>query len=171
MEEISWRQKSRVNWLKERDKNTLPFHNIANMKNSINSISRLKINEEWETNKTQIRNCNVEYFKVLSKPFPDRLDFEGIEFDGISMDQQRWFVRPFLVEEVMAALKSLEVDNALSPNGFLIKFLKKCWDVLESDAMVAIEAFYSNNQWCRSLSATFIALIPKKKPLRSKISI
>jgi len=30
LEEVSWRQKSRVMWLKERDKCTKFFHSIAN---------------------------------------------------------------------------------------------------------------------------------------------
>lgn len=31
------------------------------------------------------------------------------------------------------------------------------------EIMAALKVFYSNDQWCKSLSATFITLIPKKR--------
>lgn len=34
--------------------------------------------------------------------------------------------------------------------------------MVERDVIAALEAFHSKDQWCRSLSATFISLIPKK---------
>jgi len=43
-EEISWRQKSRVLWLKEGDKCTKFFHQIANSNRKSNSIESLSVN-------------------------------------------------------------------------------------------------------------------------------
>lgn len=41
MEEVAWRQKSRIIWLKE-DKNTRFFHKMANARQRINHINRIK---------------------------------------------------------------------------------------------------------------------------------
>lgn len=71
--------------------------------------------------------------------------------------------RPFTEKEVLAALKSMEEDKAFGPDGFPTKFLKTCWDFVEKEVMEVFEAFYSKNQWSKSLSTTFITLIPKKK--------
>ena len=45
-EEISWRQKSRALWLKNGDKNTKFFHNVANAHRRYNNIDRLVISGE-----------------------------------------------------------------------------------------------------------------------------
>jgi hypothetical protein len=45
MEEVSWRQKSRVIWLKEGDKSTKFFHSIANSNKRYNSINSLLIGD------------------------------------------------------------------------------------------------------------------------------
>lgn len=61
------------------------------------------------------------------------------------------------------ALNSVKDDKALGPDGFLSLFLKECNDVVEKEVMVTFEAFHGQDQWCKSLSETFISLIPKKK--------
>lgn len=47
MEEISWRQKSKQSWLKEGDRNMKFFHKIVSWRQSINSLSRLKVVGNW----------------------------------------------------------------------------------------------------------------------------
>lgn len=164
MEEISWWQKSKTTWLKEGDRNTRYFHHTANMRNSINLIHRLKVGGDWIIDQAKIRDCIEEYYRQLyMEPFPKRPEIEGVDFDFISEDQRRWLERPFSKEEVKLALNSMKDDKAPGPNGFLIKFLKVCWDVVDNEAMATLEAFHTKDQWCKSLSATFITLIPKKE--------
>lgn len=66
-------------------------------------------------------------------------------------------------EEVRSALISMEDDKAPGPDGFPSKLLTACWEVMGSKVMEVFNEFHSKNQRCRSLSATFISLIPKKK--------
>lgn len=44
LEEISWRQKSKVLWLRERNKNTRFFQTVANSHRRFNTINRLIVN-------------------------------------------------------------------------------------------------------------------------------
>lgn len=62
------------------------------------------------------------------------------------------------------ALDSAEDDKAPGPDGFPLKLLKVCWDVVGKDVMAVFEECFANNYWCKSLSATFITLIPKGLP-------
>ena len=44
LEEVSWRQKSRMLCIKERDNNTKFFHKVANSRRRYNYISMLEVN-------------------------------------------------------------------------------------------------------------------------------
>lgn len=101
--------------------------------------------------------------ELYSDPMPRRPVLEGVEFDQISDEMSRWLERPFTEEEVLSPLKSMEDDKASGPDGFLTKFLKVCWEVVGKDVVAILEEFHSKSRWCRSLSATFITLILKKK--------
>ena len=57
----------------------------------------------------------------------------------------------------------LEGDKALDPDGFSMAFYHHWWRVVESDVLAVFEEFYQHSKFERSLNATFIALIPKKK--------
>ena len=54
LDEISWRQKSRVLWLKERDINTQFFHRMASSNRKKNSISTLLIDGDLSMDQTAI---------------------------------------------------------------------------------------------------------------------
>ena len=57
LEEICWRQKSRVLYVKEGDRNTKIFHRIANSHRMVNSIDRLMVDGELSLDPAAIANC------------------------------------------------------------------------------------------------------------------
>jgi hypothetical protein len=61
--EISWRQKSRVLWLKESDKCTKFFHRIANLNRRSNAIESLSVNGSISSDQQAIRD-HVAHFLV-----------------------------------------------------------------------------------------------------------
>lgn len=116
----------------------------------------------------QIWDVPVRYYTNLyNDPFPIRPKLEGVDFERISEDQNRWMERPFTMEEILGALKSMEEDKAPGPDGFPTKFLIACWEVVGKDVLDVFFEFYYKDQWCKSLSATFISLIPKKNGRRN----
>lgn len=69
-EEINWRQKSRVLWLKEGDKWTNFFHQVANSNRRFNSIESLSINGSVSSDQPVIRDHVVQYYETLfSEPY------------------------------------------------------------------------------------------------------
>ena len=61
-----WRQKSREVWLKEGDRNTRFFHEMANSQRRHNDIVSLKINGAWvkEGQDLQEGIVNVDFTKL-----------------------------------------------------------------------------------------------------------
>lgn len=94
---------------------------------------------------------------------PLRPILEGVVWDTLCSKQRSKLERPFSVDNVIIAIDNMEEDKAPDPDGFPSKFLKTCWDVVGGEVMEVSDAFQSNDQWCKSLSATFVTLIPKKK--------
>jgi hypothetical protein len=60
-------------------------------------------------------------------------------------------------------VKALNSDKALGPNGFSMAFFQACWDILKDDIIKVFYDFHARGKFERSLNATFIALILKKK--------
>jgi hypothetical protein len=64
-EEISWRHKSRIKWLKEGDKCTQFFHLMANSNKRYNTIDSLHIDGVLSSNPVAIREHAVNYFESM----------------------------------------------------------------------------------------------------------
>ena len=65
MEEISWRQKSRENWLKEGDRNTGFFHRMANAHRRRNCLNSISINGRKLDKEEDIKEGLVDAFQNL----------------------------------------------------------------------------------------------------------
>jgi hypothetical protein len=64
-EEISWRQESRVLWLKEGDRCTKFFHRVANSNRRSNSIESLLVNGSTSSDQQVIRDHVVHFYESL----------------------------------------------------------------------------------------------------------
>jgi len=69
LEEVCWRQKSRVRWLKEGDKCTKFFHSIANLNRRYNSIDSLLIGDSISSTPAEIGDAREVFEKSLNASF------------------------------------------------------------------------------------------------------
>ncbi|RVX16773.1 LINE-1 retrotransposable element ORF2 protein [Vitis vinifera] len=136
-EEVQWRQKSRVKWIKEEDCNSKFFHRVATGRRSRKFIKSL-ISERGKTlnNIEIISEEIVNFFRNLySKPEGDSWKIEGIDWAPISEESAIWLDRPFSEEEVRMAVFQLNKEKAPGPDGFTIAVYQECWDVIKEDLM------------------------------------
>lgn len=120
----SWRQKSRVLWLKEGDNNTKFFHKMANSNRRWNFMEKLEVDGTMYSLDSDIRDKAVQYYASLYKetedwrPFVDDLPFEMIGDTDRSMLTTR-----FEKDEILQVIKDLQGDKSPRPDGFYHGFL------------------------------------------------
>ena len=82
LEEVSWKQKSRMFCIKEGDNNTKFFHKVANSRRRYNHISMLEVNGVVYEDESEMADQAVQFYKNLYKESEEWRPFvEGLEFD------------------------------------------------------------------------------------------
>ncbi|RVW17671.1 Transposon TX1 uncharacterized 149 kDa protein [Vitis vinifera] len=145
-EEIHWRQKAKVKWVKEGDCNSKFYHKVAN----------------GRRNRKYIKELENERGLVLKNA--ERLDWSPISEEiALRLDS------PFTEEEISKAIFQLDRDKAPGPDGFTIAVFQECWDVIKEDLVRVFAEFHRSGIINQSTNASFIVLIPKKS-LSKRIS-
>ena len=171
-EDIYWRQKSHELWLRDGDKNTIFFHEIARVKRVVNTIFSIKHSKSGHLieDDNGIKEEGVFFFSnLLAPPHLDPID-ENLINDFISCipplitaDHNRMLLAPFTLEEIKKVVSSFPPDKALGTDGFIALLYQKCWDFIGSDLLAVVEESRRNAKMIRSFNSTNIAIIPKVK--------
>ncbi|XP_072064125.1 uncharacterized protein [Arachis hypogaea] len=163
-EEFYWKDKSRIKWLKEGDKNTSFFHQKFEARSRKNKIWRLKVeNKELATSNVAIARVAVEYFKGIftSTNQADSgsffLDFEL----KVTTSMNHRLQRPVSFEEVKKATFSVHPYSAPREDEITAKFFQFYWDSVGDDVFKAVRSFFRGRRILRSFNHTNICLIPK----------
>jgi hypothetical protein len=127
-EELRWRQRAKINWLVNGDRNSKYFHACANQRRKANTIKKIRDESGciWET-QTEIGGAFETYFKVLfsSGGMVEFEDYLGSVEGRISEEMNESLVRPFVEEEVRLALFQMAPMKAPGPDGFNAGFFPK----------------------------------------------
>ena len=92
-----------------------------------NTINKIKINGEWLTEDSRIRQRIVEAFEnVLSEPGDWRASLMNLSFSRMTEVEAASLEEPFTKEEVKAALIEMNGDKASNPDGFTTAFWQHC---------------------------------------------
>ncbi|XP_058784139.1 uncharacterized mitochondrial protein AtMg00310-like [Vicia villosa] len=66
------------------------------------------------------------------------------------------------MEEVQNVVWEFDGNKCPGPNGYNFSFIRKCWNTLSSEIFAFVSEFYTKENLPKAVSASFIALIPKK---------
>ncbi|RVW93987.1 hypothetical protein CK203_034101 [Vitis vinifera] len=127
-EEIHWRQKARVKWVKEGDCNSKFFHKVANGRRNRKYIKVLENERALMLNNSEsIKEKILRYFeKLYSSPSGEPWGVEGLDWSPISGDSASRLDSPFTEEEIPKAIFQLDKDKAPGPDGFTIAVFQDC---------------------------------------------
>ena len=163
LEEISWRQKFEALFIKDGDNITRFIHRIANSHRRTNQIREVEVDGVLYEDESNVTDQVVDFVKKLyQEPEAQRPTIDGLEFACLDEIERSILEREFEKEEIIEALMEAECDKALGPDGFTMAFFQKCWSVLEGDVMAFFKDFHNQCVFEKSLSATFLCVIPKK---------
>ncbi|KAK9280802.1 hypothetical protein L1049_003691 [Liquidambar formosana] len=84
-QEELWKEKSRINWLEVRDRNTSFFHKAVQIRGSINYISSLIDGDRLLDTVADIQSHIISYFQQLFTSIPHVVDTEWISNQILSL--------------------------------------------------------------------------------------
>lgn len=161
-QQIYWRQRGTIKWVKLGDESSKLFHANATLKHIRNLISSLtglagdivtdhsaKAELIWNDFKERLgSSCSEAMVFDLDNLFTQNVDLSSL-------------VAPFSHSEIDNIVRLLPSDKSLGPDGFNNEFLRKCWNIVKNDFYLLCEAFYAEDVCLRSINGSFITLIPK----------
>ena len=127
-EEIHWRQKVRVKWVKKGDRNSKFFHKVVNGRRNRKFIKILE-NESGLVlnNPKSITEEILLYFeKLYTSPTGESWSVEGLNWSPISEESASRLDSPFIEEEISKAIFQLDRDKAPGSDGFTIVVFQDC---------------------------------------------
>lgn len=124
-EELFWKQKIRITWLKEGDRNTKFFHASTKQRRARNHITKLKRSGGmWAENQEGIERTATNYFHNLfssSKPtdFDEALRFVTTK---VTQSMNMSLTTTPSNDEILRAIKEMNPDKAPGPDGITSLF-------------------------------------------------
>ena len=145
-QEIFWRQRSRVSWLKHGDRNTKFFHSKASQRRQRNFIEGIKNdNGVWVKEVEDVAEVAFGYFmNIFNVGTCDRMEecLSTVNHKTTN-DMLEMLSRPFSSEEVKAALFQMGPTKAPRPDGMNALFYKNFWHIVGDEVIDAMLDFFT----------------------------
>jgi len=163
-EETYLAMRSRIQWLREGDKNTKFFHATTIQRRQRNRISMLKDEHlGWIRDSTQLKCITQTYFEQLYRSIGFR-DYQPVLtqcHQVIIADMNAILTAVVTREEVKQAAFQLGANKAPGPDGFNGLFFHNHWDIIHDDIYTSVNNFFNSGVMPSTFNRTLITLIPK----------
>jgi hypothetical protein len=162
-EEMYWKQRAKMHWLKEGDLNTKFFHMSASARQKKKKIVKI-VNAANVEVKSQPEICETarNYLDHLFQANITSHDpILSIITPKITEEDNERLVAPITKEELKEALFQMHPDKAPGPDGFNPAFYQHFWDMCGNDIFASVEEWLGRGYFPSSLNETNICLIPK----------
>lgn len=168
IEEAYFKQKSRINWLKEGDLNTTYFHRVAVVRAAINSIrSFLNHSGDLITDPEEMAALAISHFKNILAPdilpfaVAPLLWFQTLIAYRCSPDSvQRISAIPD-ASSISRTILKLNPNKSPGPDGLTSGFFKSAWGIVGEEVTQSIQRFFITGFLPSAVNSTILSLVPK----------
>ena len=164
-EEIFWKHKSRLDWLKVGDRNTRFFHATTKNQRAQNHIHSLIDEEgkEWFEENDLGRVVEV-YFRSLFASEDVGIQLQVWEEipPSVSQEQNEKMLEEVTMEEVKRAVFETNPQKCPGPDGMSAFFYQHFWESVGGDITEMVRRFFRDGVLEDGINSTNICLIPKK---------
>lgn len=138
------KQRSRIEWLKDGDRNTTFFQARAKERARNNRISALRRDDgSFVTTQEAIESTALEFYSSLFArhevldpgPVLDHVP------EKVSPEMIEWLLKPFTEVEIRNAVFAMGANKAPGPNGLTVGFYQHHWDTIGPSITVAVLDF------------------------------
>jgi len=165
-EEVMEKQRSRIEWLREGDRNTSFFQARSKERVRINRISTLRRDDgSIATNQEALESTSLEFYSKLFTrqealdPGPVLACIQEKVTPEMNDDLQK----PYTAEEVRRALFMMGANKPPSLEFLTAGFYQFHWNVLGLGVTAAVLDFLNGGEIPDSINSTTLVLIPKVK--------
>ncbi|XP_038977290.1 uncharacterized protein LOC120107861 [Phoenix dactylifera] len=165
-QEIFWRQKSRVQWIQEGDRNTRFFHQSTVIRRHRNRIRVIRDEDgQLVEDPDSIRRVLEGFFRARWSEQMGTGSSGSIipPVARVAEEDMVALTRPVLDSEIREVMWSLEGDKAPGPDGFPPLFFRRYWMIVGQGVTAAIQQFFSTAVMSTDWQRTLVTLIPKRQ--------
>ncbi|XP_070013359.1 uncharacterized protein [Nicotiana sylvestris] len=129
IKEQYWKQKGKMTWFVEGDRNTNFFHNHVNGKRKKLQLKRIQNGDgNWLEEQEEMANAAVEFYQRQFTNEGDPTDFSMLDNvpSMVTLEQNLKLCRFPTLEEVKVEVFELSGDSASGPDGFIGLFYQEC---------------------------------------------
>ena len=169
IEELYFRQRSRINWLRAGDFNTTFFHMICQVRTSYNAIRAFLTGcGIWITDPLEMSEHAISHFRSVLGPTyqPPLISsspewFASLHNYTVSQAQCSQMTLIPSPEEIRKMVFKLNPNKAPGPDGLTSGFFKAARDSVGEDVITAVTHFFTSGFLPYSINATILILVPK----------
>ncbi|KAL4318418.1 hypothetical protein GQ457_18G016780 [Hibiscus cannabinus] len=167
-EELFFRQRSRIQYVKEGDQNSAFFFRHVTARNKVNTIrimfddqgTRLEAYEDISKELVRFFSSSLGNVDPNVTGISDELlkDILGVE---LSEDMREGLIAPVLGKEIKDVIFVMNGDKAPGSDGYTAKFFQVAWEVVGADVVKGIQFFFDSCSLPIAFNSTVITLVPK----------
>jgi hypothetical protein len=164
VEETMVRQRSRIEWLKEGDRNTSFFHARASACRRTNTIKALFCEDGTKCDRIhEIKGMAEDFYENLFTSEPcDAIDVVLESVCGkVTAEMKDELCKPYTNEEIKEALLQMGPTKAPCPDGFPALFYQTHCELFQKEICSAVRGFLNGDAIPKGLCDSVIVLIPK----------
>ncbi|KAK9921034.1 hypothetical protein M0R45_029564 [Rubus argutus] len=158
------RDKSRIRWLKDGDKNTSFLHSMVKMRRLNKSIVSLSVGQTVLNDQDSISAHVVQQFQNSFMRDPQVMDtglVQRVIPNVVTEEENLSLLAIPSREEIHATVRAMDSFSAPGPDGFGGCFYTHCWSFIANDVVLVVQSFFQNGYILPHFNSNSLILIPK----------